>query len=97
MLLTLLPADRKTRQSQPVKQPTTWEVELPIVSRDRHGIENEFQKKKKKKKKKNLNHRDIIKKKKKDAEIFFKEERKDGKTNRINILSYFIRLKSTVI
>lgn len=44
MLLTLLPADRKRRQSQLVKQLTTWEAELPTVSKDWHGIKNELQK-----------------------------------------------------
>ena len=44
MPLTLPPADSKRRQSQPVRQLTTWEVELPTVSKDWQGIKNELQK-----------------------------------------------------
>lgn len=68
MLLTPRPADRKRRQSQLVKQPTTCEAELPTVSKDWHGIKNELQK----------NSEPMQCHKERDAEKYLKEERKDG-------------------
>lgn len=86
MLLTLLHADRKRRQSQLVKQLTTWEAELPPVSKDWHAIKNELQK----------NSEPMWYHKERDAEKSWKEERRDGKINQINMFSYLTKLGSTV-
>lgn len=86
MLLTLMPADLKRRQSHPVKQPTTWGSELPTDSRDWHSIKNELQK-----------YSELQEYyKERDARKSLNIERSQGKTNQINILNYLTKLGSTV-